>query len=228
MAARAFAAFLVLAVLTTLSASAAGTLFDASLGSTPDQQGWVLLRDPSSNSAVQTVQSGVTVLDTMADQTDKAGYFATSLDPRIPYRHPLLPNFDRTTGFVIRLDARLVDEVHRLDRAGFGVIAVTDDLKAVELEFWPDELWVQADEPLFTHGEGAKFDTTSATVSYELRIQGDGYQVRANGAEILSGPLKEYSSFGAPYSVPGFFFIGDDTTSAAARVEIARVDVNPL
>src|SRR5207247_7957895 len=127
-----------------------------------------------------------------------------------------------------RVDARILDEVHRVDRAGFGVIAVTTDLRAVELVLWPDEVWVQADEPLFTHGEGIAFDTKTAMVTYELRIQGDEYHVSANGAEILSGPLKDYSVFGPPYSIPSFFFIGDDTTTAAARAEIGRVAVNPL
>jgi hypothetical protein len=217
-----------LLALTVVSARATGTvLYDGSLGGTPDGQGWVLLMDPQDGiKSTQAARSGVTVLDSMADQNDKIGYFGSSPRPDVSFRHPGLPPLDRNTGFAIRLDVRILDEVHRFDRAGFGIIAISQDLKGVELEFWQDEIWVQADEPLFTHGEGVKFDTASAIVPYELRVQGSEYRVSANGTEILVGPLRDYSSFGPPYSMPGFVFIGDDTTTAAARVEIARVEVS--
>jgi hypothetical protein len=229
--ARLAGAFVGLVLLTTISASAAGVLYDGSVGSTPDRQGWLLLMDPplqEGNAATQTAQRGVTVLDSMTDQNDKAGYFGSWPDPRAPYQHPLLPTLDRTTGYVIRLDVRLLDEVHRFDRAGFGVIAISEDLQGVELEFWKDEIWLQADDPLFTHGEGVPFDAASGIVSYELKIQGDRYVVSANGDQLLSGPLKDYTEFGPPYTFPSFLFIGDDTTTAAAKVEIARVEVDTL
>ena len=49
---RATAAISVVLVATVVSATAAGTvLYDGSLGSTPDQQGWVLLMDPQGGNA---------------------------------------------------------------------------------------------------------------------------------------------------------------------------------
>ncbi|AFY32911.1 DUF4347 domain-containing protein [Calothrix sp. PCC 7507] len=138
------------------------------------------------------------------------------------------------------------------DRAGFSVIVVTsDNTKAIELGFWGDEIWAQNDGPntatgpsktLFTHSatERVSYDTKSALTRYDLKIQGDTYYLFAAGGTtpILTGSLRNYTAFDHtkagpggtslpydPYERTNFVFLGDNTTSAQADVNLQRVEL---
>src|SRR5262249_25272327 len=100
--------------------------------------------------------------------------------------------------------------------------------KGVELGFWSNQVWAQNDSPLFTHGEGASFDTTKALTDYALTVLGGSYSLSADGQPLLGGPVRDYSAFGLPYTLKIFLFFGDDTSSAWARVEIARVTLGAV
>jgi len=100
------------------------------------------------------------------------------------------------------------------------------DLEGVEIAFWTNEIWTQLDSPLFTHGEGAAFDTTIGPVQYDLAIQGDSYSLYSGGSNILQGALRNYSAHTNPvYSMTDFLFFGDDTSSAAGVSELAYIEV---
>jgi hypothetical protein len=228
------AVFAFLALLSLgLPSRAAMVLYDGSQNTTPNQQGWIYLTQPIVGaSATQAASGGVTTLNTTAATSDQAGYFS-----RIPGlgAHPSVPTLDRATGFTLGFDIRLPSESHAGsdrngdtidDRAGFSVIALGQDLRGIELGFWTDEVWAQADgTPLFTHAEGAAFDTAAMMTHYDLVIFGDQYSLYAGGTPLLSGALRNYAAFGAPYTIPSFFFLGDDTGSAQAQVEIARIEL---
>lgn len=193
-------------------------LFDGSLGTLPTAQGWLYLTDPFPASATQSAGGGVTTLDTTSVRADSAGYFS--------YVHPLVGTLDRFAGFSLSFDMKLLSESHvSTHRAGFSALVVTQDLKAIELGFWTNRVWAQKDSPLFTQGEGATIDTTAALVRYDLTILGTNYSLAANSAPLLSGALRDYSSFGVPYSVPSYVFLGDDTSSASAKVQLARIEL---
>jgi len=202
----------------------AQVLFEGSLDTRPDQQSWAFLTDPVGGGSVdRLVEDGATTLETTIVESDKAGWFANL--PPFP-RHPRLPLLDRSRGYTVtwtvRLDAETRSTMHR---AGLSVIVLSSDLKGVELGFWADEAWVQTDDPLFNHGEGAALDTTAARIEYELCVLGDSYRLRAGGAPLFEGQLRDYSAFGSPYDVPNFLFVGDDTSSASARFEWERLEV---
>ena len=108
------------------------------------------------------------------------------------------------------------------------MIVLGSDSKGLELGFWNNEVWAQNDSPRFTHGEGAAINTTAALTDYALTIQGNSYTLRANGLGLLSGQVRDYSAFGAPYTSKNFLFFGDDTSSAAARTDIARVTLGAV
>jgi hypothetical protein len=212
---------LVLITLVTLVFGAAGpsradttVLYDGSLNSTPDQQGWLYITNPGS-SAVHSANEGGTTLNTTAKTNNQAGYFS--------YSHPLMPELNRSTGFTISFRVKVLSESHgnNSDRAGFSVIVITHYLKGLELGFWSNEIWAQAD--LFTHAEGTNFDTTESLTGYDLAIWGNNYRLSAGGLTILTGPLRDYSSFGPPYNIPDFLFFGDDTTSASASIKLASI-----
>ena len=137
-----------------------------------------------------------------------------------------MPTLDRTGGYTVEFDVKVDSESHASnDRAGFSLIALSSDSKGIELGFWTDQVWAQSDNPLFTHAEGAAFDTTQGVVHYQLAVLGDSYELFAGSSLLLGGSLRDYSSFGKPYTYQSFLFLGDDTTSANAKIELARVAV---
>lgn len=214
------------AVACAAGARAEVVLYEGALDTTPDQQGWAYLTIPLVGAdASQSAAGGFTTLDTTADMSELAGYFLGG-----PFgdasRAPVL---DRNTGFVLSFDLRLDAETHASgDRAGFSVIALSSDGLGIELGFWADAVWAQADDPLFTRAETAAFDTNAARTRYELLVLGDTYRLSAGGATLLNGALRDYSAFAGfpdPYEIPNLIFLGDNTSSGSARVELARVGV---
>ncbi|MBX9656325.1 hypothetical protein K2Y11_22125, partial [bacterium] len=192
------------------ASSLGAVLFDGQLGTAPSAQGWFFITDPLSGAlSTQTPFAGWTTLDTRGQRTESAGYPS--------FGHPGIGTLDRSLGFTLSFDIKLIAETHvSTNRAGFSIIAIANDLKGVEVSFWQNQIWVQNDSPLFTHGESVAFNTTTAFVDYDLSFLGNNYQIKANGNTILSGSLRDYSSFGFPYSVPNFVFMGDDTSAASA------------
>jgi hypothetical protein len=219
---------MIVAAVAFLDAGAGGaradfvTLYDGSKGTTPDAQGFLYLTNPLVGaSATQTASGGVTVLDTTPKASESAGYFSTG--------NPLVGTLDRSSGFTVTFRLQLQSESHASnDRAGFSIIALGSDSKGVELGFWSNQVWAQHDSPLFTHGEGAAFDTTAALTTYALTVQGNTYSLTADGAQVLSGAVRDYSAFGAPYTSKNFLFFGDDTSSASARTSIASVTLTTV
>ena len=192
------------------------SFFDGELGSLPSEQGFLYLTNPILGaSASQSLQTNTVILDTTSDIADQAGYFASTDGS---------PPLDASLGFVVRFDLRVILEEHMSnDRAGVSVIVLDNQSKAVELGFWTNEVWVQNDDHssmggIFTHGEEVAF-STSAMTTYELNITDTSYELAANEIIILRGAMRNYSSFGWPYTLSDFVFVGDDTRSAKTKFE---------
>lgn len=196
-------------------------LYDGSLNTgTPSTQSMLYLAFPTG--PYESFDNGVTTLDTTADSNISAGYFGGD-DTII---------LDRMEGYQLHFTVKIDSESHNNDnRAGFSIIALSSDVKGIELGFWQDEVWAQHDDTtgtLFTHGEGNAFNTTSGLISYELAIVSDTYTLSANDTPILTGPLRDYSNFAGfpdPYETPNLIFLGDDTTSAQALIQLSYVAV---
>lgn len=204
-------------------------LFDPALETLPSAQGWVFLTDPlfflQPKVRVASVDAGAVLLDSTPVTSEKAGWFS-HLPPL--GRHPRQPALDAAEGFVLSFQARLRSETHSSpDRAGFSVIATASNLDGIELGFWPGEIWAQSG-PDFRHAEGVALETTAARTRYDLVLQGPRYRLCADGATVLEGDLRRYDSFGQPYNIPEFLFLGDDTSSAGAATEIGRIVVSAL
>ena len=210
-------------------------LYDGARGTTPDAQGFVFLASPPLLAvARQEYAGGATTLDSAAARRDAAGYFV---------RESAVPTLDRTAGYTVSLTLQILAENHDGsarggdawdDRAGFSLIVLSSDRRGVELGFWQDRVWAQADgrdaaQPIFTQAEGAAFDTTAALTTYELHVLGDSYALLAGGAPLLSGPLRDYTGFEPeplqpdPYETPNLVFLGDDTGAAYVRARVAGV-----
>lgn len=217
-----------LSVLPAAAASKATVLYDGGLGTTPNAQGWTYVGLPT-----PTASGGATTLNTSASQQLQAGFSASQagfLGSTVT-----VPALSRTSGFTVTFTVQVQAESHTgSDRAGFSVIVLADDARGIELGFWSNEIWAQegGTTKLFTHAEGAAFDTTSGLIGYELAIHGDTYALSSGGQPILSGAVRDYSAFSGtidPYETPSYLFFGDDTTSASASIRLAAIGlVQPL
>lgn len=197
-------------------------LYNGSLNTTPDAQGWFYGTDFLL--ATQSAAGGMTTFSSTADNAIRAGY--STLNPITNEVLAGMPTLDRAGGYTVEFDVKVDSESHAsADRAGFNLIALSSDRKGIELGFWTSQVWAQSDNPLFMHAEGASFDTAQGVIHYQLAVQGDSYRLFAGSSLLLAGSLRDYSSFGKPYTYQNFLFLGDDTTSASAQIELARVAV---
>lgn len=229
---------IVLLIMLNSITSADVVLYNAALGTTPGEQGWISVI----GGANEAVSGGLLNLNTSADQDEQAGYFSES-----PFNgaleHPNMPVLDLTPGFTVRFDLEIVSETHAArddngdgkdDRAGFSLITISEDLRGLELAFFENRVWAYADasegaSSLFTQAEGVDFDTTELT-TYDLVFDPTGYELFASGESILSGDLRNYNPSGVPvlfdpYDNPSFLFFGDDTSSASSHSRIGTVQV---
>lgn len=211
-------------LMTTNAGSAAPVvLYDGT--QTPDQQQWIY--KSTSPAAVVTPTGRGTILDTMADNGMYAGYFRVS-----PVK------LDRNKGYTVKFKVRVSNQSSASNaRAGFSIIVNSDarigtQPYGIELGFWKNSIWAQ--NVGFTRGEEKSINTSSPWRTYTLAVQGTQYQLFVNNfpRPILQGPLRQYTGFNPPagvpdvYKIPNLIFLGDDTTSASARVMIGPVEVN--
>ena len=202
----------------------AATLYDGSAGNLPSNQSLAYQSNPSPGSAVQAQLANGVRLDTTAATSDMAGYFG------IFGVNPAVPVMDRSVGFTVTFDLKLISESHEnANRAGLSVIALGSDKKGIELGFWTNEIWAQSDSPIFTHAEGAAFNTTAALIRYDLIISGNSYTLVQGASTVLTGAVRDYSAIGFfPYTQQNFLFVGDDTTSAAGSYDFAYLAVTAV
>jgi hypothetical protein len=201
-------------------------LYDGDSGAIPDAQMMSFFDFPPGDT-IQTYENSSTTLDTTKSGNDTyAGWTSNAAST------PGFPNLSRATGFQLDFTLQVESESHTSNhRAGFSIILLSEDARGIELAFWENEIWTQNDDAtggLFTHGESASFPTKSGVIHYQLIIIGDTYTLTANSMPILNGPLRDYSKFEGfpdPYQSPNFLFLGDDTTSAQARIRLSHLSV---
>lgn len=199
-------------------------LYDGGLGTTPSAQGWLFYT--SINGGTTSTADGLTNYNSSASNATQGG-FSTHVPIINTPVNPLLPSFDLSGQVSVRFDARVISESHASnDRAGLSLIVIGSDLRGIELGFWETEIWAQSG-PAFTRAESALVDTTAGIALYNVLLDGPAntYTLSRNGNPILSGSLRNYSSFGAPYSLPNYVFVGDNTTSAGGAFEFGYLGV---
>jgi hypothetical protein len=185
---------------------------------TASEDGGTLLTPATS--VIRETAGGLTLLETTNPASDRAGY-GKLLAPAV--------NLDRAVGYTLRFEVQVLVEVHTSnDRAGFSILHTASDGRGLELGFWTNRVWAQNDSPLFTHGEEQPLDATDRQL-YTLTVLNNSYSLSSPDMATLTGPLRDYSSFGLPYTLPNFLFLGDNTTSgeAATRIAFISVDVVP-
>ncbi|MBN8559154.1 MULTISPECIES: choice-of-anchor Y domain-containing protein [unclassified Leptolyngbya] len=213
-------------------------LYNGSLGTSPNSQGWTrnFLTGPT-----VTVNSSGTTLNTTSNDSLVAGYGRTV-------------TMDRNTGYNLMFRIQLNSENHDnpnaqnntgtdtiADRAGLSVAVLSStDARGIELGFWTNRIWAQEDgavkaDPVnaptgtrFTQAEGVSFNTQAAAVQYDLSVLGNTYYLYAGGsyaAPILTGRLRDYTLEGFPYTSAGSIGIGDNTSSARGSFRLEQVEL---
>ena len=194
------------------------TLYDASPGQTPQDQGWSFMPVPPMLVSMSAV-SGGTSLQTLSANVAYAGF----------YRDDAI--LDRTIGYSLNFDVQVLAEAHdNNNRSGFSVIALSSDLQGIELSFWTNEIFAKTNDiPTFSHAEFIVADTTILR-NYQLTIQGSGYSLTGTGlGSPLTGSLRDYSASTIEvYDTPNFLFFGDDTTSAGANILVGSISLQAV
>ncbi|MBW4605048.1 MAG: DUF4347 domain-containing protein [Calothrix sp. FI2-JRJ7] len=220
------------------------SLYSGAASTAPQNQGWLQYgaSPPISQAGMavggtQTVNAGATNL--VSTESGSAGYSNYS-GGFTSLLNPAFPTLDRNQGFTLSFDVKITSETHSDNtRAGFNVILVTSDkTKAIELGFWQDRIFAQ--NTTFTASTESVARSTAALTRYDLKVQGDTYQLFAAGetTAILTGLLRNYTAFdhttSGPFSTPlpydpyereNFIFLGDNTSRASANIDLARVEL---
>jgi len=200
------------------ASAATAVLYDGALGGLPSDQGMVFSAFPS-GSVIPTSSGGITNLNSSGSNAYQAGFGALS---------PLA--LDATLGYSLEFSAEILAESHSGNpvRAGFSVIMVgADPTASIEIGFQDGRVFAQNDAPLFGDppaDTNAGFNPVGmGFVDYSLAVFGDSYTLLANDTAVLDGNLRNYTGFGFPYNFPGTIFLGDNTSSAMANVNLSRV-----
>ena len=218
-----------LAALMLAASTNAAVLYDASPNATPESQGWLTYYSLGAGTGTRNIAGGTMTYDSGATNAERGGVSSHTLfgSPA----NAAFPVLDRTAGFTVSVDLRLLSEEHATaNRSGVSLLVLSSDHMGIELAFWGDEIWAQSG-PDFVHAEGVARTTTAAGAlsnghtRYDLTLSGSTYTLSADGTPILSNALRDYSSFGFPYTLTNYLFLGDNTGSARGSFELSRLAV---
>lgn len=211
----------VVAAISLLTAVAANAmlLYDADLDTLPSAQGW------TNGGLSGSVNGGVYHFDTTPDFIVRGGNLRVLGDGTL----------DTAFGFEFGLGLGILAENHgsNANRAGFSFLFVGDSAAhALEVAFWEDEIWVYALGPDFIHGAGAAA-STSGQHDYRIRVQAHQFKLFQDHNLLLSGPMVDYrpaitSLERLVYGIPNLVFVGDDTRSASAGIELSYVSLSAV
>ncbi len=222
------------------------TLYDGNSGVTPNNytsSPWLTFASANNVSpytlSTQAVNSSnkSTTLDSSSADSIYAGYSNYNLPILV---NSSFPTLDRNAGyqltFTVKINSQANDGTNGANRSGFSVIALSSDKKGIEIGFRTSDIFSQADYKFQSIGE----QVTSSTVSniatllgnlttYDLNISGNTYTLSSGTTTLLNGALRDYTSasgsYTGVYKIPNFIFLGDDTTSAQANIDLANVSL---
>lgn len=200
-------------------------LYDAASGTIPDTS-LLSYADFPFGGVLPAYVDGATVLDTTTAGNESFAGWGSSFATTIGF-----PVLDPASGVQVNINVQVESEAHTRDtRSGFSVILLDKDKQGIELSFGENAIWAKSDDRtggLFTRGEEVGFATYIMT-AYQLNLIGETYTLTADGNTILTGPIRDYSAFDGfpdPYETPNFLFLGDNTTSAQARIRLQFVSI---
>lgn len=197
--------------------------------------------------ATQTATANGVVLDTRNSADPNAGYAGYSnytvdlsgvslANPTNIDFTPVNPNFpvlNNNTGYSLTFDLAINAESSVPNRAGFSILVVGNDSRAIELDFKANSIFAQAADFGAAETVVPSFSLANRN-SYALNVANGGYELFANGSQILSGALRNYNFDPAasdpplpvnPYATPNFIFGGDLTDGGSSLTTLGPISL---
>jgi hypothetical protein len=238
-----------LTLLLTANKSMAGsiTLYDGNSGVTPDQYNspspWLtfattnlLLPTVLGTQTVNSSNNSTTLNSNSANiNTIYAGY--SNYNSPTTIGNSSFPTLDRNAGYQLTFTVKINSQSNSSStRAGFSVIALSSDKQGIEIGFRNSDIFSQADSSFNTIGEQVNNTKVpniatllGSLTTYNLAISGNNYTLTSGTTNLLSGAIRDYTTatnFGTDvYRTPNFIFLGDNTTSARASIDLANVSL---
>ncbi len=225
------------------------TLYDGAANTTPDNFSPQYLNFFSTG-GTQTPGGGVTTLDTSGAESLQAGYtnYNILVNPLVSpptvsltsFVNPLFPILDSNAGytlsFTININSQTNNGVNGANRAGFSAIVLDNNRKGIEIGFRNSDIFAQTSanfnsiSPL--EQKTASLNLLSNSNTYDLTVLGNNYSLTNAGNILFTGSLRDYTAAINPanpltsvYGTANFLFLGDDTTSAGASVNIQKISL---
>lgn len=224
-----------------MSVSVAGAvtiIYDGAAGTTPNSYTSTPYLNFGNIGGTQTASGGVTNLDTSSSESIRAGYANYNNSGLVNSLFPVLDNnAGYTLSFTIKVNSQTNNGSNGDYRAGFSAIVLGSDKKGIELGFRNPNTKFANISDIFSQNSAA-FNTPgernaslggilSNLNTYNLTVLGNGYTLTNGGNTLLSGLLRDYTGavglLTDVYRTPNFIFLGDNTTSAGANVDIQSI-----
>lgn len=147
--------------------------------------------------------------------------------------NPNFPTLDNAEGYSLTFNLAINAESSVADRAGFSLLVVGSDRRAIELDFKSNQIFAQA----VAFGKAERVTPTfnlAARNNYRLNVANGRYSLFANGAQILTGAMRRYAFDpntsdpplpANPYATPNFIFAGDLTDGGSSRTTLGPVSL---
>ena len=204
-------------------------LYDGTSGVLPDAGANPYLHFRTIGGAVTTASNGVTTLDTSSTQAIYAGY--------ANYQNTTLltPTLDSNAGYTLSFTIKINSQTNSNPfRAGFSTIVLGNDNKGIEIGFRGKRYFSPNPTKIFNSILASEQKTYPSGIlgiqtTYALAVKNNAYSLSSGGTELFSGGLRDYTAATlAPqipnvYKIPNFIFLGDDSSSAGASVDIKDI-----
>ena len=216
------------------------TLYDGTSGVTPDAYTATPYLYFGNTGGSQSVGGGVTTLNTSAGEAIQAGY--SNYDRNGQLVNSLFPILDNNAGytlsFTVKVNSQTNNGTNGDYRAGFSAIVLGSNNRGIELGFRNPNTKDPLNAPDIFSQANASFNSLgeqnsnlggvlSNLTKYDLKVVGNNYTLTSGANTLLSGSLRDYTAATGPltgvYRTPNLIFLGDDTQSAGASVDIANI-----
>lgn len=195
--------------------------------------------------ASQSAGGSVTTLNTNTSELTYAGYtnYNSNLTAFTTSVNSQFPTLDRNTGytlsFTVKVNSQTNNGTNGDFRAGFSALVLGNDNQGIEIGFRNPNTKDGSNIPDIFAQNNASFNsiaernTTIGTLlsslnTYDLTVFENTYTLKNGSNTLLTGALRNYTAavgVGNSYTNPNFIFLGDNTTSAGASVDIARIAI---
>jgi hypothetical protein len=222
------------------------TLYDGTLGGTPNSGSYLNFFSIPTLPAPISSGNGVT-LNTSFNEGIYAGYSnynANLVGNTVSVGglvNPLFPVLNSTVGYTLSFTMQINSQTNTgpngLNRAGFSALILDNNKKGIEIGFRNSDIFAQPDASFNSilpseqkTGLGGLNGILANPTTYDLTVLGNNYTLSTGGNTLISGLLRDYTgaqgAYAPIYNTANFLFLGDDTISAGASVNIQNITLN--